>query len=217
MNKMVFDLQPDIIVNNRNALEGDFGTPEQKIVAEDRAWESCMTLNESWGYHATDDEWKTPKHLLRNLALCVRDNGNYLVSIGPRPDGSVQPEAIALLSKVGEWMSRNGSAIYGCQRCKVTHYEYAGLTRKDNTLYLHVHAWPGSEVRIGAMVTKARSARFLESGKAIRFDQTAERIRLYDLPKAAPDNPATVIAIEFDSEPVQDLAGCRRMKKRTQV
>jgi alpha-L-fucosidase len=69
MNKMVFELQPDIIVNNRNALPGDFSTPEQEIVADKRgrAWESCMTLNESWGYHQSDDAWKTPKTIVRNL------------------------------------------------------------------------------------------------------------------------------------------------------
>ncbi len=82
MNKMVFDLQPDIIVNNRNALPGDFSTPEQKIVADQpgRAWESCMTLNESWGYHHADDAWKTPKTIVRNrpCASCKR-SGN-----GPR-------------------------------------------------------------------------------------------------------------------------------------
>jgi alpha-L-fucosidase len=215
MNKMVFELQPDIIVNNRNALQGDFGTPEQKIVAEERAWESCMTLNQSWGYHAGDDEWKTPKEILGNLALCVRDNGNYLVSIGPRTDGSVQTEAIESLSRIGEWMSRNGACVWGCERSKVTRHQYAGITRKGNTLYLHVHAWPGSEVRIGAMVTKARSASFLATGKEIKFDQNADRIRFYHLPKKAPDSPVTVIAVEFDSEPVQDMVTHRRTKKRT--
>src|ERR1700676_3475422 len=69
MNKMVFELQPDIIVNNRNHLIGDFSTPEQKIVAEkgSRSWESCMTLNDSWGYHRADDNWKSPKTVIRNL------------------------------------------------------------------------------------------------------------------------------------------------------
>jgi alpha-L-fucosidase len=69
MNKMVFGLQPDIIVNNRNGLPGDFSTPEQEIVAEKgtRAWESCMTLNDSWGYQRADDNWKNPKTVIRNL------------------------------------------------------------------------------------------------------------------------------------------------------
>ncbi len=81
MNDMVFQLQPEIIVNNRNKLEGDFATPEQKIVAETggRAWESCMTLNDSWGYQRADTDWKSSRTIVRNLIQCARDGGNYLV------------------------------------------------------------------------------------------------------------------------------------------
>ena len=81
MNEMVFQLQPEIIVNNRNKLQGDFATPEQKIVAETngRAWESCMTLNDSWGYQRADDDWKSSRTVIRNLIQCVRDGGNYLL------------------------------------------------------------------------------------------------------------------------------------------
>jgi hypothetical protein len=80
---MVFKLQPDIIVNNRNKLVGDFTTPEQRIeAAEGQAWETCMTMNGSWGYQAADDDWKTPKQIVRNLISCVRDGGNYLLNIG---------------------------------------------------------------------------------------------------------------------------------------
>ena len=75
MNQMVYRLQPDIIVNNRNKLDGDFGTPEQGIEAEKRAWESCMTMNGSWGYQTTDDDWKTSKTVVRNLISCARDGG----------------------------------------------------------------------------------------------------------------------------------------------
>src|SRR6266567_4306621 len=91
MNKMVFELQPDIVVNNRNHLIGDFSTPEQKIVAETngRAWESCMTLNDSWGFQRADDNWKTSKTIIRNLISCARDGGNYLLNIGPTQDGSI--------------------------------------------------------------------------------------------------------------------------------
>jgi len=91
MNKMVFELQPDIIVNNRNKLTGDFSTPEQKIVAETngRAWESCMTLNDSWGYQRADDDWKSSKTIVCNLIKCASGGGNYLLNIGPKPDGSV--------------------------------------------------------------------------------------------------------------------------------
>src|SRR5437763_1775875 len=80
MNKMVFELQPDIIVNNRNKLPGDFSTPEQQIKAdtEGRAWESCMTLNDSWVYQRADDDWKSPRRVIQNLIACSRDTGNYL-------------------------------------------------------------------------------------------------------------------------------------------
>ncbi len=110
MNKMVFELQPDIIVNNRNKLPGDFSTPEQRIVAETggRAWESCMTLNDSWGYQRADDNWKSSKTIIRNLITCVRDGGNYLLNIGPKPDGSIPEESVQVLTEVGNWMQTNG-------------------------------------------------------------------------------------------------------------
>jgi alpha-L-fucosidase len=82
MNQMVFELQPDIIVNNRNGLPGDFSTPEQHIqgAAKGRAWEACMTLNDSWGYHKADDNWKTPKTIVNNLITCAHGGGNYLLN-----------------------------------------------------------------------------------------------------------------------------------------
>ena len=129
----------------------------------------------------------------------------------------MQKEAVDLLTKIGEWMDRNSAAIYGTERSKVVRHQYAGITRKGNTLFLHVHAWPGSEIRIGAIVTKAVSARLLATGKEIKFDQNAERLRLYGLPEKAPDQPMTVIAVEFESEPVQDMVANRRSKKRTTV
>src|SRR5256884_4820226 len=79
MNKMVRSLQPDIIINNRSKIPEDFDTPEQHIEASlNRPWESCMTLNDSWGYHAADNGWKTPTTVIKNLITCARDGGNYL-------------------------------------------------------------------------------------------------------------------------------------------
>ena len=108
MNEMVFQLQPQIIVNNRNGLAGDFATPEQTIRADARAWESCMTMNGSWGYHQADTDWKTPRTIVRNLAQCAHDAGNYLLNIGPRADGSVPEESVKILAATGKWLERNG-------------------------------------------------------------------------------------------------------------
>src|ERR1700760_623668 len=131
MDAMVRQLQPDIIVNNRNQMPGDFSTPEQKIVAETngRAWESCMTLNDSWGYQRADDNWKSSKTVVRNLISCVRDGGNYLLNIGPKPDGSVPEESTRILTEVGAWMETNGDAIYKSDLCQVRRSNYASFTR----------------------------------------------------------------------------------------
>src|SRR5712672_2830872 len=140
MNDMVFQLQPDIIVNNRNGLPGDFSTPEQEIRAADkgRAWETCMTLNDSWGYHKADDSWKTAKTIVHNLITCARGGGNYLLNIGPKPDGSIPQQSIEILQAVGKWTSQNGAAIYGTERNDFEWHVYANFTQRGNTVYAHV-------------------------------------------------------------------------------
>ena len=219
MNKMVFELQPEIIVNNRNALPGDFATPEQKIVADERgrAWESCMTLNESWGYHQADDAWKSSKMIVRNLVYCAHDAGNYLLNIGPKPDGSIPEESVRILTEVGHWTSRNGESIHTQDRCQPHRSNYAAFTRKGNTLYMHVYFWPGETVALSGLKTGVKSARLLASGHEVKFQQDRFRVRFTGLPAAPPDHPVTTIAIECESEPLQDTDFVRRERPRNSV
>jgi len=216
MNKMVFELQPDIIVNNRNKLPGDFSTPEQHITAETngRAWETCMTLNDSWGYQRADDAWKTPKQVIRNLVACTRDTGNYLLNIGPKPDGSIPEESVRILSEVGHWMDRNGPTIYGSDPCQVRRSNYASFTRKGNTLYMHVHFWPGETVALSGLMTGVKGARLLASDRKVQVQQDKFRVRFTGLPVEAPDHPVATIAIECESEPTQDSILVRKEKPR---
>jgi alpha-L-fucosidase len=216
MNQMVFKLQPDIIVNNRNKLDGDFSTPEQRIEAAKagRAWESCMTMNDSWGYQRADDNWKSPRQVLRNLISCSRDGGNYLLNIGPRGDGSIPDDSIRILSAVGGWMDRNGAAIYGTDNCEPRRSNYASFTRRGNTLYMHVHFWPGETVTMCGLMAKVKSASLLASGKKVAFEQDRLRLRLTGLPAHAPDDPITTIAIECESEPAQDNILVRKEHER---
>jgi alpha-L-fucosidase len=216
MNEMVFRLQPEIIVNNRNKLDGDFSTPEQRIEAADggRAWESCMTLNGSWGYHANDVEWKTPKTVVRNLITCCRDGGNYLLNIGPRGDGSIPEDSVRILETVGAWLERNGSSIYTSEPCQPRRSAYAMFTRKGNTLYMHVHAWPGDTATVAGLLTPVKSARLLASGQTVKFQQEKLRTKLLGLPREAPDTPLTTIAIECDGEPKQDNILVRNQHER---
>jgi alpha-L-fucosidase len=220
MNEMVFKLQPDIIVNNRNKLAGDFSTPEQQITATEvgRAWESCMTMNDSWGYHRADDGWKMPKQIIRNLITCAHDGGNYLLNIGPKADGSVPLESATILGAVGRWTARNGESVYvGSQRCQPRRSRNGSFSRRGNTLYFHVHYWPGGDdLAFAGLQTRVKSARLLVNGRPVRFEQDEYRIRFRGLPVRAPDTPVTTIALECESEPKQDELFVRR-RERGQV
>jgi alpha-L-fucosidase len=215
MNKMVFELQPDIITNNRNHLAGDFSTPEQRIVAAEggRAWESCMTLNESWGYHSADDEWKSPRTIVRNLITCARGRGNYLLNIGPKGDGSVPEASTRILREVGKWLEANGESIFETDICQPWRPSYASFTRKGNTLYMHIHFWPGEDTSLSGLLAKVKSARFLKSGQPIRFTQDENRTHLTGLPKTPPDSPVTTIVLECDAEPRMNLDPELRLSK----
>jgi len=219
MNKMVFELQPDILVNNRNHLPGDFSTPEQKIVAEKdgRAWESCMTLNDSWGFQRADDNWKSSKTIVRNLLTCAHDGGNYLLNIGPKPDGGIPEESIRVLSEVGQWMEQNGDTIYKAEICQPERSNYASFTRIGNTLFMHVHFWPGSDVAISGLMVKVKSARLLKTNQQLTFSQDPYRVHITGMPVDAPDTPVTTIAIECDGEPRQDTDFVRKEKPRGSV
>jgi alpha-L-fucosidase len=214
MNEMVFQLQPEIIVNNRNQLPGDFATPEQRITADQRAWESCMTLNDSWGYNRGDDNWKPPKTVVRNLITCAHDTGNYLLNIGPRADGSIPEESVHIFSSVGKWLERNGAAIYQSEKCQPKTSNYAGFTRKGNTLYMHVSFWPGNTVSLGGLRNKVKAVRLSASGAEVKFDQDDFRLRMTGLPEKAPDDPVTTLAIECDGEPQQDTMYVRKERPR---
>jgi alpha-L-fucosidase len=219
MNQMVFELQPDIIVNNRNGLAGDFSTPEQEIGGSEekgRAWESCMTMNDSWGFNRGDDGWKNAKTIVNNLAQCARGGGNYLLNVGPMPDGSVPEKSAEVLEAVGKWLESNGKAIYGTQRGSFSWNTNANYSRRGNTLYVHQQYWPGNTpaaewvpffqpptvVAIGGLKTKAKSVRLLKTGQNVSFEQDEFSLRMTGLPATAPDSPVTVFEIECEGEPV---------------
>jgi len=219
MNRMVRELQPGIIINNRSGLPEDFSTPEQHVRGEPagRAWETCMTMNDSWGYHKADDNWKTPKQILRYLITCARDGGNYLLNIGPKPDGSVPEESVHILNVVGEWMDKYGHTIYGAEPCDVKRSCFANFTRKGTTLYVHIHFWPGEEWAIGGIRTKVKSAKLLPEGEPVKFEQNEFHVRFKDLPSEAPDNPISVLELECESIPTQDMIFVRKNMPRGKV
>jgi alpha-L-fucosidase len=156
-------LQPNIIINNRvgagrSGMEGfttegafgaDFGTPEQQIPSTGLPgvdWETCMTMNDHWGFNKNDHHWKSAEELLQMLADIASKGGNYLLNIGPTSEGVFPPESIERLRAIGEWMKINSEAIYGTNASPFKQLTWGRCTRKEingNTrLYLHVFNWP---------------------------------------------------------------------------
>jgi alpha-L-fucosidase len=230
MNKMVFDLQPEIVVNDRNGLEGDFSTPEQNVKAAKpgRAWETCMTVNDGWGFNRGDNSWKSPATILADLTYCARDGGNYLLNIDPHADGSVPDETAAVFEAVGKWLETNGQAIYGTERGRFSYNINANYTRRGNTLYIHQMYWPGatpasewlsffqpgSVIAVAGLKPKVKSARLLKTGESVSFTQDEFSLRLTGLPMRSPDQPATVIEVQCDGDPVIDHESLRYLWPR---
>jgi alpha-L-fucosidase len=213
MNRRVRKILPDVIINNRNQLPGDFSTPEQHIRAEEsvegRGWEACMTMNGSWGYHKNDDDWKSPKQCVRNLITCARDGGNYLLNIGPKPDGSIPAPSVRILTEVGKWMDKYGHTIYGADRCAVRSSLFANFTRKGKTLWVHCHHWPGESWSIGGLRSKVKSAKLLATKERVKFTQDRFGVRFSGLPRKAPEKLVTVLELKCASVPKQDYAMIR--------
>jgi len=155
---MIRKYQPHIILNNRLTVShgisnkerkfsgyGDFETPEQGIPEKGLVdtygnlipWETCLTLNNNWGYSSADDEWKTPEMIIHALVNCVSKDGNLLLNIGPDSQGTIPYPCGKILHTVGEWISVNGESIYGCKNAGVPKPEWGYVTKNGNILYAH--------------------------------------------------------------------------------
>jgi alpha-L-fucosidase len=218
MNQRLRALQPDIIINNRSHLDEDYGTPEESITPDGkRDWEACMTFNGlSWGY--IDSKQAEPyavnaQQILRMLSICAKDQGNLLLNIGPKADGSVPDEAVEPLTTLGKWLEQNGEALYGAMdKFNVTTGRglwgvggmLQSLSRKGNTIYAWQWIWPpNGEIIISGLVGRLKSARVLGADRTLPFTQEKYRIIFRNLSPEDRDTlvGATVIALEFEKEP----------------
>jgi alpha-L-fucosidase len=212
MNAMVRQLQPHIIINNRSQLDEDFGTPEEHVTAagQGRDWEACMTFNGSWGYMPSAVDWRPVREVIGMLRTAAAGQGNLLLNIGPKPDGSVPEEATERLLPVGQWVAQYGEAFYGRVDRADDRMEWMPAGQwsiKGNTAYYWCNRWPGKELAIGGMRVKVSKISLVGDGAPIAFEQTDNRLVLKGLPERCPDAIAgvAVIKLECDAPPKQVL------------
>jgi len=199
-------MQPHILINDRTGLRGDFDTPEQFVKPSDtgRAWETCMSIgdNEAWSYFPHKVSRKYVWELLVYLVTTAMNEGNYLLNVGPTPDGVIPKEEEKRLREIGKWMKVNGEAIYGSKRAPNFGNWNAFWTMKtDSTAHLNVLCWPGQEMVISPIATRIKSATMLATGQKLKFRQEYNgRLVFPDLPKTSPDPYVSVIKVEFDGK-----------------
>lgn len=220
--KMVRTKQPGIIMNNRlfrtpeagwvsmatagyasrlDPKYGDFVTPEQHIPATGMPgvdWETCMTLNTTWGYSDHDHDWKSDVTLIRNLIDIASKGGNYLLNIGPKGDGSIPEETLKSMRAIGAWMRVNGEAIYGTQASPFVKLSFNGrCTKKAGKLYFNVFDWPKDgrlELPSGTVVKRVYL--LAEPAKMLSVVSDVAGVSSVLLPSAAPDPIASVVVVE---------------------
>jgi alpha-L-fucosidase len=180
---------------------GDFGTPEQQIPANGLPgvdWESCMTMNTTWGFKFYDDKWKSTEVLIRNLIDIASKGGNYLLNVGPTKEGIIPAPSVERLSAMGRWMRVNGESIYGTTASPFEkQLEFGRATSKAGRVYLHVFNWPADQTLKIPLLSKSVKRVFLLSDPkvAIKFTESGDGLSL-QLPARAPDPIASVIVVE---------------------
>lgn len=201
---MIKELQPGILVNNRLGQPYDILCCEQAIkpAAPGQDWEACMTLNDNWGYHAGDTNWKSPRAVIDMLLTCAQSGGNLLLNIGPRGDGSLPEKSVAILREAGDWINKNRDAITLSERHPFSwNCTARPITSRGNRVFLHLLHDPGGTFCWSEVKNRVLSARLLADGRPVAFRQEGERLFLDDLPCPLPDRTATSIELEVEGMP----------------
>jgi alpha-L-fucosidase len=228
----IHSIQPNVIVNNRlgkarNGMAGmsdgegvgDYGTPEQTVPAMGFGpgvdWESCMTMNDHWGYNKTDDHWKSSRELIRTLIDCASKGGNYLLNVGPTAQGTFPAASVERLKEIGSWMKVNGDGIYGTTASPFKKFSWGRATMKRESrldgrvhpnIYLHVFDWPtNGELLVPGLKTLPTQAYQRGNGPQVKpgvpFELTQDGLKL-KLPVQALNPVSSTIVLAFDADPV---------------
>ena len=219
----VRSIQPKIIINNRvgasrNDLQGftkgggfagDFGTPEQQIPATGMPgidWETCMTMNDNWGYNKNDKNWKSTKQILQMLADIASKGGNYLVNIGPTAEGLFPKEGVDRLKEIGNWMKINSESIYGTKASPFENITWGRCTQKEikggTRLFLHVFNWPDNgKLIVPGIFNKVKKAFLLSDATNSLVSNRNEYDIEIEVPNEAPDKINSVVVLDIIGKP----------------
>ncbi len=226
INAVIQKLRPGLIQNNRlgGGVRGDTETPEQNIPAQGypgRDWETCMTINDTWGFKKNDQKWKSTETVIHNLCDIASKGGNYLLNVGPDSHGEIPTESVKMLAEVGAWMKLNGEAIYGTSATPFdmlmgsygpTKMDKKGkpvtpfipdwkwrATSKPGHVYLMVFAWPDKgSYTIPVLKQKITGATLLADPAAkLTVTQDDKGTTISGLPPKAPDAIASVIDLKY--------------------
>lgn len=203
--RMVHQLRPDIIINNRCGLPGDYNTPEQHIGDFDleRDWESNMTFTGFWSWHGYQTKVISYEECLHRLVQCAGGNGNLLMNIGPMPTGEIDTREADRLRRVGEWLKVNSPAIYGTKGGPFKPNDNFATTRKDKTIFVHVMKWPDNHrILVPRIAASLKSSQQL-NGKPSKVEATDGGLLISVAPEHQTPG-STVIALEFN-EDVENL------------
>jgi len=204
-------LQPNIITNDRLKhpnFPGDTGTPEQKIPKpgelDGKDWETCMTMNGTWGFRTNDDKWKSAETLIHNLCDIASKGGNYLLNVGPDALGQIPQPSIDRLKAVGAWMKTNGEAIYGTTASPIGSFAWGRCTKKmmkgKTTLYLSVFDWPKEgKLVVPNLKEPVKTVKILATGMSLKTESIPEGL-VISVPDKAPDTIASILKITFQTK-----------------
>ena len=213
INTMIRQLQPDAVINNRGFDDGDFGTPERDFEKDEsmsfkRPTEACQAVGmESWGYRS-DEDYYTDRHLIRSIDRYLCRDANYLLNVGPIADGTISPENVSILKRIGKWYHSVRESLEGVYPAShLTVNRNVMLTRRNNTIYVHLNKDPqGNSVKLPPMVTMPKSAVLLNDGRKIETmtkltpaDHVSQWpvLRLRNLPVNEMANTVLVVKLEF--------------------
>jgi len=210
---MVRELQPHCIINGRIGNDlGDYkNIGDREIVApgEKGYFESIMTMRLNWGFDRNDDYWKSSDELIKMVSKSVCRSSNFLLNIGPTPEGTFPPEDMVRLHDMGEWMKVNREAVHnteGAPFLKV--HEWGSITSnlENKCVYLHLYDWDGGDIIFNGLKSGIAKAELLGSDMPVIFEQDAESATvLIKLPTVNMLGPVPVIRLSLRNKPMFDM------------